>query len=323
MTDKNSFVGEFKDLLCDFIEHKRSLGYKYTTISGNLRRFSIFTLNYIIDNKELSKEIVLDWTAKRKLETVKTWDHRSSDLRQFALYLQDLEYKVYIPGKRQKIGRNEYIPYIFTHKEIERFLCVCDRIRPHALTNNHQVLPVLYRLLYCCGLRISEAVNLKVKDLDLVSGIIMIWESKFNKDRLVPMTDSLTAILRNYHAKIHSTSGPEDYFFINKDRTALTSDNSYKKFREILWKAGISHGGKGKGPRLHDFRHSFCVHTLNRMVNQGIDLYCALPILSTFIGHSSVSSTQRYVRLTAEVYPELIARVSLTCAYIFPEVKIK
>lgn len=206
MTDKNSFVGEFKDLLRDFIEHKQALGFKYTTISGNLRRFSIFTLNYTIKNKVLSKEIVLDWTSKRKSETVRTWEHRSSDLRQFALYLQDLGYEVYIPGKKQKIGRNEYIPYIFTHEEIERFLCVCDRIRPHALTNNHHVLPVLYRLLYCCGLRISEAVNLKVKDLDLVSGIIMIWDSKFGKDRLVPMTDSLTGILRTYHAKIHSTS---------------------------------------------------------------------------------------------------------------------
>lgn len=124
MTDRRSFVGGFKDLLRDFLEHKRALGYKYTTISENLRRLSIFTLNYTIENKVLSKEIVLDWTAKRKSETVKIWEHRSSDLRQFALYLQDLGYKVYIPGKKVKIGRNEYVPYIFMHEEIERFLCL-------------------------------------------------------------------------------------------------------------------------------------------------------------------------------------------------------
>ncbi len=323
MTDRKDFVGEFKDLLRDFIDHKQALGYKYTTISENLRRFSVFTLNYKIENKVLSKEIVLGWTAMRKSETIKTWEHRASDLRQFALYLQDLGYDVYIPGKKQKVRRNEYIPYIFTHEEIKRFFGVCDRLRPHTQSIKHQVLPVLFRLLYCCGLRISEAVSLKVKDLDLDLGIIMVRQSKFNKDRLVPMTESLTDILKIYRAKIHANSEQEDYLLINKDGTALTEDNSYKRFREILWKAGISHGGKGIGPRQHDFRHSFCVHTLNSMVNQGIDLYCALPILSTFIGHSSVSSTQRYVRLTAEVYPELIARVSLTCAYVFPEVKMK
>ena len=317
------FEGEFKDLLRKFVEHKRALGYKYTTISENLRRFSIFTLNYKVENKALTKEVVLGWTAKRKSEAIKTWGHRASDLRQFALYLQDFGYDAYIPAKNQKGRRIEYIPYIFTHEEIHSFFYACDSIRPHGLCNKHQVLPALFRLLYCCGLRISEAVHLKVKDIDLSSGIIMIRESKFNKDRLVPMTESLTSILRMYYAKIHTTIKLEEYFFINKGGTPLTEDDVYKRFREILWKAGISHGGKGKGPRLHDFRHTFCVHTLNKMVNQEIDLYCALPILSTYVGHSSFSATQRYVRLTEEVYPELIERVSLICAYVFPEVKIK
>lgn len=321
MNDTKNFVGEFQDLLHNFIKHKRALGYKYTSTCENLIRFSIFTLNYKIENMVLSKEIVLDWTAKRKLESIKTWEHRASDLRQFTLYLQDLGYNPYIPGKKRKVVRNEYIPYIFTHEEIKRFFCACDCIPPHALSNKHKVLPVLFRLLYCCGLRISEAITLKINDVDLDSGIIMIRESKFNKDRLIPVTESLNDILRIYNNKINITSESQNYFFINKNGTALTQDNVYKKLREILWKVGISHGGRGKGPRLHDLRHSFCVHTLNIMVNQGLDLYCALPILSTYIGHSSISATQRYVRLTAEVYPELIERVSLTCAYVFPQVK--
>jgi integrase len=319
--NRKSFVGEFKDLLNDFVQFKRSSGYKYTTISENLRRFSVFTLNYKIEGGALSKEIVLDWTAKRKSEANTTREHRISDLKQFSLYLLDLGHEVYIPVKNQKMLRNEFVPYIFTHQEIEDFFYACDRIRPHPLSNKHQVFPVLFRLLYCCGLRISEAIKLKVKDIDLDSGIITIRESKFNKDRLIPMAESLNDILRVYHSKFHIISSPEDYLFSNKDKTALTHDNVYKNFRAILWKAGISHNGNG--PRLHDFRHSFCVHTLSRMVNKEIDLYCALPILSTYLGHTSISATQRYVRLTAEFYPDLINKVSLTCAYVFPEVKIK
>lgn len=103
--------------------------------------------------------------------------------------------------------------------------------------------------------------------------------------------------------------------------TPLKRDHVYKNYRKLLWKAGISHGGKGKGPRLHDFRHTFCVHTLAMQVKEKIDLYTALPILSTYLGHSSVGATQRYVRLTVEAYPELIEKVSKTCAFVIPEVK--
>ena len=83
----------------------------------------------------------------------------------------------------------------------------------------------------------------------------MIRESKFNRDRLIPMAQSLTDILRVYHAKKATAPRPEEHFFINKAHTALTRDDIYKRFRDILWKAGISHGGRGKGPRLHDISY--------------------------------------------------------------------
>ena len=321
MDDRLEFVGEFKDLLRNFIEHKRALGYKYTTISENLRRFSLFTLKYKIENKILSQEIVIDWTAKRKSESSKTWEHRASDLRQFALYLRNMGYDAYIPDKKHKVTRNEYIPYIFTHKEIVKFFYACDNIRPNKVSSKHYVLPVLFRLLYCCGLRISEAINLKVEDFDLDSGIVTIRESKFRKDRLIPIAESLISILRTYHEKVVNIAGLKDYFFTNKDGNKLTRRDIYERFREILWKAGISHGRRGKGPRLHDFRHCFCIYALSRIVGKGIDLYCALPILSTYLGHSSVGATQRYVRLTEEFYPELLEKVSRSSAYVFPEVR--
>ena len=110
--------------------------------------------------------------------------------------------------------------------------------------------------------------------------------------------------------------------FFSKNVNLITdySEQIHKVYRKLLWKAGISHGGKGKGPRLHDLRHAFCVHSLAKQVKAGVDLYVALPILSTYVGHSSVAATQRYVRLTAEAYPELIEKVSSTCAHVFPEV---
>ena len=74
---------------------------------------------------------------------------------------------------------------------------------------------------------------------------------------------------------------------------------------------------------MHDLRHTFAVHSLNQMVQQGMDIYCALPILSTYLGHASVAATEKYVRLTEEAYPGILGAVNLTCSYVFPAVKIK
>ncbi len=318
--EEKLFVGEFKEMLEDFIQQKRSLGYKYTATRDNLQRFSEFTQNYRIENKSLCKELVLSWTARRKNESAKTWEHRASDLRQFALYLQNLGYDVFIPLKSRKVVRNEYIPYIFTSKEINCFFQVIDSIPPHSQSNKHESYPLLFRLLYCCGLRISEVCHLKISDVDLDSGVLFIKGSKFFKDRLVPMSLPLAEMVIKYYDLFNSNTLPEDYYFRNKSGTPLTRDRVYKMFRKLLWEAKISHGGKGKGPRLHDFRHTFCVHSLAKQISEGVDLYVSLPILSTYMGHTSIKATQRYVRLTSEAYPELIKKTSQTCGYVIPEV---
>jgi len=318
---EKAFVGPFKEMLEDFIQQKRNLGYQYNTTRDNLWRFSKFTLNHhSAQDKSLTKELVLLWTARRKNESVNTWLHRASDLRQFALYLQSQGHDVFIPQKNHKVRRNEYIPYIFTFEEISRFFRVVDSMQPHPLSNGHQIYPLLFRLLYCCGLRISEALKLKISDVNFDDGVLFIRESKFIKDRLIPMSKPLAEMFVRYHALFNGNSLPENFYFRKKNGTPLTRDWIYEVYRKLLWKAGISHGGKGKGPRLHDMRHTFCVHTLTKQVKNNVDLYTALPILSAYIGHSSVGATQRYVRLTAEVYPELIEKISQKCAYVIPEV---
>lgn len=319
--DFDGFVGDFKELLIQFVQMKRSLGFDYSTDANILKRFSKFTLQYTIENNTLTKELVDDWTEKRPNERDVTWESRINNLKQFALFLNNLGYDAYIPTCKAKINRHSYVPHIFTYEQIRHLLNECDNIKPHPLSNKHSVFPAIYRMLYSCGLRVSEAVKLKQKDVDLKRGTIIIRSAKFDKDRLIPMSSSLTRYLEEYSLKIHTFSTSEDYFFMKKDGTAYSTDTIYRDFRTILWKCGIAHGGKGRGPRLHDLRHTFAVHSLNQMIQQGLELYCALPILSTYLGHASVGATEKYVRLTAEVYPEILDAVSQTCAYIFPEVK--
>jgi integrase len=318
--DFNGFVGDFKELLVQFVQMKRSLGFDYVKEANLLKRFSKFTLDYPIENHALTKELADAWTAKRLSERDVTWGMRINNLRQFALFLSNLGYDAYIPFCRAKIDRN-YVPHIFTSEQIRCIFAACDSIKPHPLSNQHLVFPAIYRLLYGCGLRISEAVALKQKDVDTKREMVTILGAKFHKDRLVPMSPSLAKYMEAYSLKIHTLFTPEDYFFMKRDGTAYAATTVYENFRNILWVCRISHGGRGRGPRLHDLRHTFAVHSLNQMVRQEMDLYCALPLLSTYLGHASVTATERYVRLTEDAYPEIMDAVSRTCAYVFPEVK--
>ena len=94
----------------------------------------------------------------------------------------------------------------------------------------------------------------------------------------------------------------------------------YNRFRDVLFICGIPHRGKGKGPRLHDLRHTFAVHSLQQLAENGEDLYTVLPILSEYMGHSSVSATQYYLRLTAEVFPDIMEMVEEKFGDVYPEV---
>lgn len=83
-------------------------------------------------------------------------------------------------------------------------------------------------------------------------------------------------------------------------------------------KAGIPYLGQFKGPRLHDLRHTFACHALAQMCDKGMDMYVALPILSTYLGHKNLDATNGYVRLTSEVFPQVIEKIDLTCLNVFP-----
>jgi integrase len=196
-----------------------------------------------------------------------------------------------------------------------------NRIYPNRRSTMHLVMPVLIRLLYSTGLRIMEALCLQFKHVDFAEGIIRIANAKYNKDRLLPLSDSMRNILQEYCAIMHPLHSQEDYLFIGVSRTPLTHHVIYIRFREILIMSGIPHAGRGNGPRIHDIRHTFCCHTLQAAIRTGSDLNNILPLLSEYLGHESLLATSRYLRLTAEVYPSVLEAVERLCAHAIPEVE--
>jgi integrase len=252
-------------------------------------------------------------------ETPKSHANRCSDIRQFTTFLNLNGFEAHVPVMPKKV-QSSFKPYIFTHDEMSRIFNAADSLKPHSRYNCAEVYPVLFRMLYGCGLRISEALNLRMRDVDSRAGVLTIKSSKFNKSRLVAMSPSLAEVCSKLSDTIHVFADDDDFFFKNRDGSRRSHKTVADRFRELLWASDIPYRGKGYGPRLHDVRHSFCCHTLRKMSDSGIDMYCSLPVLSTFIGHSSITATEQYIRLTEEFYPDIAQRTRTSFPSVYPEV---
>ena len=314
-----TMTGIFAELADDFISFKQAQGYKYYSEAKVLGRFCRFAEKYPLEKPELTKELITDWTSPREGEAKKSRLHRITCVNQFGKYIMGLGYEVSTVQPPSNWSSDSFTPYIFTHDEISKLFAASDNIRPIPQSRNmHRALPVLLRLLYGCGLRVSEAVNMKCRDVDLENGILTIREAKNGRDRLIPLSESLTELFCGYKDNIIPWANGDDFFFMAPDRTILSPNTVYGRFRRILWDGGIPYKGKGNGPRLHDLRHTFAVHTLQKWVETGEDLTAMLPILSVYMGHKSFSATSRYLRLTAEVYPDVARQVEETCGHAIP-----
>jgi integrase/recombinase XerD len=137
------------------------------------------------------------------------------------------------------------------------------------------------------------------------------------------MNDSLISFCDKYSKQMHLLYKEDDYFFETQFWNKYSKSTVYHHFRNILFNCGISHGGRRNGgPRLHDLRHTFCIHSLRQFIENGVDYRAALPILSVYMGHSTLSATTKYLRLTAEAYPEIAEKLENQYGNIIPELEV-
>lgn len=316
------YEGPFKDHIQSHVELKRAVGYKYDTDARHLKRFDLFTLDKHPCATTLTKEIVLEWCAKTAYEAQANQCSRASIIRQFGKYMDSMGMEAYILPKGYYPTEEQYVPHVYTADELARFFSQTDRCRYcYECPYRHLIMPVFFRMIYMCGLRVSEARLLKVADVDHENGILTIHHSKKDNSRLVPMSNALTDRCRQYSKQVHPYSPAEAVYFPALNGQPMTITNVYSNFRRFLWRAGISHGGRGAGPRIHDFRHTYAVHCLKMWVEQGKDLTAYLPVLKTYLGHDSFEETAYYLRLTADVFPDITLKLETRYPGIIPELE--
>ena len=320
---KTDFYSSFAGQLEEFVTHKKALGYSYTSSIIQIKQFDHFCKEQFPEESLLSKEIVHSWLQSRSEDSLGTRKIRLGCLRQFALFLHNLGYNAYVAPKELLPSYKAYIPYVFSDEELTHFftqidLCSYSGVYPY----RNLRLPVLFRLLYCCGLRLSEATHLRVRDFDFPRDVLTVRHGKFDKERRVPLSEDMALRCKRYAANLPKSSDGSHYFFsASKGIKPLSSATVYSNFREFLWRANISHGGKGKGPRVHDFRHTFAVHRLRRWVREGKDLSAYLPLLKIYLGHSHFRETAYYLRLTADLYPDITEKVERLFSDLIPQIK--
>jgi integrase len=292
--------GIFKQLCLDFISYKRSCGLKYCDSAEYVLRFINRNLNeYDLSAPVLTKEMVERLTEKRLHEQFSTQSRRITLLRQFAIYLSYRGIDAYVyPGMSIHNEETTFVPYIFTNAEIEAIFNVADNLRPISrYPHYHLVYPVLIRLLYSCGLRLSEALNLRLKDINLDEGTLYIDKSKNSKSRVVPMSPSMTEVCRRYIDKRYGYVALERYLFEAPDGNRYNRGSVRFVIISIFKKAGLPRLANGLYPRVHDLRHNYAVQALEKMQKSGMDIYCALPLISAYLGHKGIRETERYLHL--------------------------
>lgn len=326
MSEQSYNHGIYAGLITQYVDYKRSLGFKMEDIGKRLRRFDRLTIERKETKIGISKDLFDAWIAPFPLESECNRYSRISILRGFSAYLQLTGYDSYIP--RMPRYKSVFTPHIYTREEMSAIFRECDKlfVHRHYMYSVKCVMPCLVRLLYGTGIRIGEALKLTHNDVDLSNGILILRECKNGQDRIVPMSLSLREVCKDYVAYKQTQEislGPDKPFFTAADGTRCKACTIYENFRTILFRAGIGHGGRGKGPRLHDLRHTFCVNAFVKMSESGQDLYYSMPILMTYMGHQSLEATNRYVRITEEMYPNLLKKVDEAYKYVFPEIGIE
>ncbi|MCP5443261.1 MAG: tyrosine-type recombinase/integrase [Chromatiaceae bacterium] len=307
------------------VREKRANGYKYETPADVLKDLDCFLCGTNITSDALPKSLVDQWLSLKPHERPSTVQRRIILVRQLGRLMARLGHAAYIPPKGIGPRRSfAFSPRILTREEVKKLIQAIDGLpRSRKTPHRHLVLPEIFRLLYGCGFRLGEVLALKVRDVDLQQGVITVKQGKFGKDRLVPPAKEMVQRLRRYAEALDKLTLPkrtaESYFFPSASDSSWHSSGIYTIYRKALYQCDIPHRGRGKGPRVHDLRHTFAVHRLLQWYEDGADLNAKLPFLVAYLGHKDFTGTQKYLHLTAELFPHITARISHQCGGVIPK----
>lgn len=301
-------VSPFAPHIARVLAHKHALGIAYHRERRFFAEFERATIGW--PDGVLAETVVRTYLSGH---AAGGRPHRLTVVRALARFLVVEEPRTFVPPPRFLGIRRRRPPIrVLSREEASRFLSACDALPDAPTFPRGRVYGTALRVLLLTGLRQGELIALQDQDVDLVERVVTVRCGKFGKTRLVPLSPDLADRLRTCRERLAAQVGGRHAahpFFPRADgHRVLSRTTLYAIFREVLDVAQIPHLGRGRGPRLHDCRHSFAVFRLLSWYEAGADLRVKLPLLATYLGHVGLASTQHYLHMTEDLIGEVTKR---------------
>lgn len=323
------FQSPFKDSLALFMKQCQSK-LAQSSFDDRLRHLLDFDI-YLVscgfkDGDAIDESLITGWISNHKHLAGGTIRLYTIAIREFLRFYSNLTGKRMYEPTLYSVD-DSYAPYIFTDGEMEIIYELTDNFqngRRNSLPYIGIQLPMVIRLLDSNGFRLNELITTKMVDVDLSNGVLKMINTKGTRQRLVPLDAEMTGLLRAYCDAIGLEENSPAFLFPRKSFTEpLQNYDISDRFRYILIKAKIR--GKKSSKRfareacIHCLRHRFTMKAIKQLMDQGIQLEDTVPYLSFYLGHSSVTETELYMKFLSEFFPDELDRFSVFAARILPD----
>lgn len=315
----NTYQSVFAEEIEGYLQLFRTCGMDYRRYVTVLNKLDAVMCENNVTEKNLTETIVLKWMQSINVKPYTRYIY-VVNLVQFSKYLNSLGFTAHIPDTPKK--QSGYTPYIYTEDEWTRIIEAADNLVINGRPESSIQMPMLLRMLYGCGLRVSETLNLQAGDVDVEKGVLFMRVAKKKKQRLVPMNSSLTSICGRY-IRILNLKG-DDSLFQNKNGEHQNLNWANYCFRRILELANIQYqrraGDYDRGPCMHCLRHTFVLRSMMKSATNGRSFDETVPFLSTYLGHDSIRETDKYLNFSYELYTGAADQINAYTNDFFPEV---
>ena len=311
-------MNELRKALDEYLSIRRKLGFKLQRAGKLLHDFVLFTEKEGVSF--ITTEVALRW-ATQSLNCQTAWSAaRLGIVRGFAKYQSVMDPRTEVPSQELLPYRyHRRPPYIYSNDEVKRLIKATQQLQS-PLGLRAATYRTVFGLLVVTGMRISEPIGLNRKDVDLINGILTVYQTKFGKSRLVPIHPSTQKALQQYES-LRSKVFPKprtDSFFISEQGNRLTDWTVRRTFVKLSRQIGLRDQQDSHGPRLQDFRHSFATRTLLAWYRNGMQVDRHMPELSAYLGHAHVTDTYWYLSAVPELMQLAAMRLEQTQKGMLP-----
>jgi integrase len=281
-----------------FLHYREALGYSKKSYYPHFKNFDAFCERHYPECSHITKEMALNWLD----EQVGALYSKATMLRLLGMYLNAIEKESFVMPYGMCREKKSFTAYVFTDDELKSLFRAADATPAHQSEPFlPEMLPVMLRLIYTCGLRPNEGRELLCVNINFKNGEVIIINTKHKKDRLVVMSGDMLRLCKKYNERRNVFARGSEYFFPSWNGGALTN-RQLNVFFKGCWKRANPGIDAAQLPnvRVYDLRHRFASAVMTRWLDSGQPLGVKLPYLRAFMGHSTLNETAHYIHLLPE-----------------------